>query len=120
MKYGINECHFIGRLGKDPENFEKVCKFSIAVTEKWKTGDHTEWIPCAAFGKLKDICAEILQKGDAVYISGKWSTSSWEKDGQKHYSTELIAGEMRKLTERAKEPAHDPQDKTPGESNIPF
>ena len=53
MANDLNQCNFIGRLGKDPEikytpGGEAVCNFSIAVGESWKTKsgekqERTEW-----------------------------------------------------------------------------
>ena len=101
-KYGVNHCHFIGNLGKDPEmkytaDSVAICNFSIAVTEKWKNKDNTEWVGCVAFNKLAEICGEYLSKGSPVYVSGKWHTSSWDKDGVRQYRTELTVNDMTML-----------------------
>ena len=129
-KYGINSCHFIGNLGKDPEMKYTsagmaICKFSIAVTEKWKDKDNTEWIWCVAFNKLAEICGEYLSKGSPVYVSGKWHTSSWDnKDGVKQYKTELTVNEMNMIGSATK-PSDGPDfgvhDQTgDDDSDIPF
>jgi single-strand DNA-binding protein len=108
MSNDLNQCQFIGRLGNDPETKflptgGAVTNISIACGEKWKdkqTGqpqERTEWIRVVAFGKLAEIMGEYLRKGSQVYISGSMRTRSWEKDGQKHYSTEIVADKMQML-----------------------
>jgi single-strand DNA-binding protein len=102
----LNSCNFIGRLGKDPESKEvgetTVCKFYIAVSEKFKGRDgnmqeRTEWVNCIVWGKLAEICAKFLHKGSLAYVSGALQVSSWEKDGVKQYKTEINVKEMQML-----------------------
>jgi len=108
MANDLNQCTFIGRLGKDPEarslpSGDMICNFSIGVGESWKdknTGErreNTEWINIVAGGKLAEICAQYLQKGAQVMISGKMKTRKWEKDGVTRYSTEIRADTMQML-----------------------
>lgn len=115
MANDLNKCMFIGRLGRDPEtNYlpsgSAVTSFSIAVGESWKdknTGDkqeRTEWINITAFGKLAEICSEYLKKGQQVFISGKFKTDKYEKDGVTKYSTKIIANEMQMLGGRSQQP----------------
>jgi single-strand DNA-binding protein len=104
----INKVILIGNLGMDPETSYTpaglaVARFSIATSDTWKdktTGDKnskTEWHRVVAFGKLAEICGQYLTKGKQVYIEGRLQTSSYEKDGEKRYSTDIIANEMRML-----------------------
>jgi single-strand DNA-binding protein len=100
----LNQCNFIGNLGKDPEmrtmtNGKAVTNFSIAVTEKWTSNgekkERTEWVKVTAYDKLAEICAKYLAKGKPVFISGKMQTRSWEdKDGNTRYTTEIVANNM--------------------------
>ena len=138
---GINKAIIIGRLGKDPEqkampNGKAVVNFSVATSETWKdkqTGDKrekTEWHNCVAFDKLAEIIGQYCKKGSQVFISGKLQTRSWEKDGQKHYATEIIASEMQMLDSRVTDDQSRPQSKDAGrqdhtpddfdDPNIPF
>ena len=108
MARGINKVILVGNLGNDPEtrsmpNGSSVTSISIATSESWKdknTGaqqERTEWHKVVFFGKLAEIVAEYLKKGSSVYVEGSLRTNQWEKDGQKHYSTEIIASEMQML-----------------------
>ena len=106
----INKVMLIGNLGADPEmrftqNGAPVASFTVATTEKWKGQDgqmkeQTEWHRVIAWQRLAEICGEYLSKGSRVYIEGKLHTRSWEKDGQKHYTTEIVAREMKMLSPR--------------------
>ena len=103
----VNKVILVGSLGKDPEikympNGEAVANFSMATSENWKNKEgvkqeKTEWHNIVAYRKLAEIIGEYLIKGAPVYIEGKLQTRSWEKDGVKRYSTEIIADSMQML-----------------------
>ena len=94
---------FIGRLGRDPESRftqsgKTVVNFSIACSEKRGGEEYTEWVPIVAWDKLGEICAQYLQKGSLVYISGRMQTRKWQdKEGGTRYTTEIVAREMKML-----------------------
>ncbi|MEN8141219.1 MAG: single-stranded DNA-binding protein, partial [Thermodesulfobacteriota bacterium] len=57
-----------------------------------------EWHRIVAFARLGEICGEYLHKGSKVYIEGRIQTRQWEdKDGNKRYTTEIVAREMKML-----------------------
>lgn len=99
----LNQCNFIGRLGRDPEmryaaSGEAVCNFSIACGHKYKETETTEWVRCTAFGKLAEICGEYPRKGAQVFISGRMQTRKWtDKDGNDKFTTEIIVQTMQML-----------------------
>jgi single-strand DNA-binding protein len=106
---GINKAILIGRLGSDPEvrytpSGVAVANFNIATSEEWKDKDsgekkeRTEWHRIVAWRKLGEICGEYLSKGRQVYIEGRIQTRSWEdKDGNKRYTTEIVATDVQFL-----------------------
>ena len=105
---GVNKVILVGNLGKDPElryapSGMAIANFSIATTETWKDKsgakqEKTEWHKIVAFNKLAEICGEYLNKGKQVYIEGKIQTRQWEdKDGNKRYTTEIVAQTMQFL-----------------------
>jgi single-strand DNA-binding protein len=105
----INKAIIIGNLGSDPEvrytqSGTAVANFNVATTEKWKGKDgqmqeQTEWHRVVAFDRLAEICGEYLSKGSKVYIEGRIQTRSWnDKDGNKRYTTEIVAKDMKMLT----------------------
>ena len=102
MANDLNQCFFVGRLAADPETAflpsgDGVTKFRLAVGWKGKDKEGVEWVPCVAFGKLSEICAEYLTKGKQVLVVGSYKTRSWEKDGEKRYSTEIVVNTMQML-----------------------
>ena len=105
---GVNKAILMGNLGADPEmrytsNGTAVANFRIATTERWtnpngEKEERTEWHRIVAFGRLGEICGEYLSKGKQVYIEGRLQTRSWEdQDGNKRYSTEIVAQTMQML-----------------------
>jgi single-strand DNA-binding protein len=124
MSNDLNHCEFIGRLGRDPESRftpsgDQIVNFSLAVGWKTKDKEGVEWISVVAFGKLAEICAEYLNKGKQIYVSGRWNTQKWQdkETGQDRYSTRLIADQMQMLGSKddTQEPARHHEDrKRPG------
>ena len=119
----INKAMLIGNLGKDPEtrytqNGAAVTNFSVATTERWKDKDgqqqeQTEWHRIVTFGRLAEICNEYLNKGSKVYIEGRLQTRSWEQDGVKKYSTEIVAREMKMLGGKSQSSGQDSYNEDP-------
>jgi|TARA_B110000977_G_scaffold2685_1_gene3657 single-strand DNA-binding protein len=111
MARGINKVILVGNLGRDPEtrympSGGAVTNVSIATSKGWKDKDsgeqkeRTEWHRIVFFNKLAEIAGEYLKRGSKVYIEGELRTRDWEKDGQKHYTTEVVASEMQMLDSR--------------------
>ena len=108
MARGINKVILVGTVGKDPEmkympSGDAIANISVATNESWKdksSGEKkeiTEWHRVVFFRQLADIVGKYMRKGQQVYIEGSLKTRSWEKDGQKHYATEIIASDMQML-----------------------
>lgn len=99
----LNQCNFIGRLGKEVEcrympNGDAVASFSIAVGWKSKDKEGCEWVNVTAFGKLGEICSEYLVKGSQVFVSGRFKTEKYtDKEGVERYATKIIADKMQML-----------------------
>jgi len=105
---GVNKVIIVGRLGRDPEvrytpDGTAVANFSVATSQEWKDKnsgekkEKTEWHRIVVFKKLAELCGQYLAKGRQVYVDGRLQTRSWEKDGQTHYSTEVVANEVQFL-----------------------
>lgn len=99
----LNECNFIGNLGRDPEiktlqSGAKVANFSIACSEQWKdknTGEkkeQTEWINIVVWQEgLVRVIEQYVKKGSKVYVSGQMKTRKWQdQSGADRYSTEIV------------------------------
>jgi single-strand DNA-binding protein len=119
---GVNKVILVGRLGKDPEirytpGGAAVANFNMATSEEWKdreTGEkqeRTEWHRIVAWRRLGEICGEYLHKGSLVYVEGRLQTRSWEdRDGNKRYTTEIIAQTMQMLDSAMRGPRSDVRD----------
>jgi len=97
----INKVILIGNLGADPElkytpSSRALCNLRIATTEvfKDKTGqkqERTEWHRVTVWGDQAENCSKYLSKGRSVYVEGKLQTRTYDKEGQKHYATDVVA-----------------------------
>lgn len=134
---GVNKVILVGNLGADPEmrytpSGTAVCKFRIATSEKYKDRqgnmqERTDWHRITAWGKLAETCGQYLAKGKQVYIEGRLEYGSYEKDGVKHYTTDIIAFTMKMLGGQGQdnrvqepEPPFGPPEGGVPEDDIPF
>ncbi len=138
MAEGFNRVFLLGNLGSDPElRFTKsgqpMLKIRLATNERYKDSsgewkDRTEWHRVTVWGKRAESLAKILTKGATIFIEGSLRTQSYEKDGERRYSTEVHAinvllGGRGGGQERAQEqlPYADPDlDGADSEEDIPF
>ena len=106
---GVNKVILIGNLGKDPEvkyleSNVAVARFPLATNEVWKDKngekkEHTEWHNIVLWRGLAELSEKYLHKGDRIYVEGRLRTRSWDdKDGNKRYTTDVIADNMTMLT----------------------
>ena len=124
----LNRVQLIGRLGRDPETRftpkgTKVCQFSIAVDRHWRGAEgeakeRTDWFTIEAWGRLGEICQEYLGKGRLVYIEGRLQTDQYDKEGEKHYRTKVVASTMQMLDRKPEE--EEPVPPPPEEEEFPF
>jgi single-strand DNA-binding protein len=134
---GVNKAILVGNLGSDPElrytaGGTAVAKFSLATSRKYTGKDgqkqeKTEWHRITAWGKLAEICGQYLSKGKQVYIEGRIEYGSYEKEGVKHYTTDIIAENMSMLGSpgggnrvQEPEPGFGPPEGGVPEDDIPF
>jgi single-strand DNA-binding protein len=97
----VNKVILVGNLGADPElkytpSSRPLCNLRIATTEvyKDKSGqrqEKTEWHRVTVWGDQAENCNKYLSKGRSVYIEGRLQTRSYDKEGQKHYATDVVA-----------------------------
>lgn len=105
MAKSINKVQLIGTLGRDPEvrympNGNAVANLSLATDDSYNdktTGqkvEQTDWHRLVVYGKLAEIVQQHIKKGSRAYFEGKLKTREWEKDGIKHYTTEIVVNDM--------------------------
>lgn len=101
----VNKVILVGNLGADPElkytpASKAVCNLRVATSESWKDKasgekkESTEWHRVTVWGDLGENCSKYLTKGRTVYVEGRLQTRSYDKDGQKHYSTDIVADKV--------------------------
>lgn len=91
----MNKVTLIGNLGKDPElkqttGGKSVASFTLATKFK----DAVEWHNVVVWERQAEICAEYLKKGRQVCVDGRLQTRKYEKDGQTHWRTEIVANQV--------------------------
>ena len=96
----VNKVIIIGNLTKSPElkalsNGMKIANFGVATNRSWKDKEgakkeEVEFHNVVSFGKTAEILEQWFKKGDQIYLEGRLKTSTWEKDGAKHYKTEIV------------------------------
>ena len=108
MAVSLNKVMLIGNLTRDPElryipSGQAVTTFTIAVNRAFnsKAGEKKEevaFIRIVAWARLAEICNEYLKKGRPVFVEGRIQTRSWDgPDGNKRYSTEVVADNVQFL-----------------------
>lgn len=100
----VNKVILVGNLGADPElkytpANKALCNMRIATTEVWKDKsgakqEKTEWHRVTVWGDTAENAQKYLAKGRSVYIEGRLQTRSYDKDGHKHYATDIVADKV--------------------------
>lgn len=100
----MNNVSLIGNLTRDPElrasGETSVCRFTIAINSGYGDKKRTDYIPVVAFGKTAETCERYLEKGSKVGVTGRIQTGSYEKDGRKVYTTDIIAAHIEFLSSK--------------------
>ena len=106
MAGSVNKVILVGNLGRDPEvrytqDGNKIVHLAIATSERWRdrssgeNRERTEWHRVVIFNeRLGEVAEKYLAKGRSVYLEGQLQTRQWEKEGQKHYTTEVKADKI--------------------------
>lgn len=108
MSLQLNKFQIAGNLAADPEfrilsADRSVCNFCIITNRTWKNDAGARMqeatpVRCSAWGKTADFIAGHFGKGQAIYAEGRLKLATWEKDGQKHSTLELVVDEVRFVT----------------------
>lgn len=131
MTRGLNKVMIIGNLGRDPEmrftpTGKSVANFSVACNRSWKSKDgerhaETEWFNVVTWGKLAEISKQILKKGSLVFVEGRLQSRTWQdNDDHQHKTIEIIAQDMRLLSDRNNTDTEYEMDDTEDSEEYPF
>ncbi len=111
-----NKVVLIGRLGSDVElkhvkvgeETKAVAKFSLATDRGYGDKKKTDWHNIVVWDKKAENVAKYLGKGSTCSVEGAVTQRSWEKDGTKHYMTEIIASDVVFLSKKETSQEHAP------------
>lgn len=94
----MNNVTLLGRLTKDPvisytTDQKAIARFTVAVDRMPdKNGNkQADFIGCVGFGKTAEFIEKFFTKGKPIALTGRIQTGSFEKNGQKVYTTDVIA-----------------------------
>lgn len=127
----MNKCFIIGNLAKDPDirktqSGREVAMFTVAVNrrvakDKQVPGAPTaDFLPCVAWNKTAEIVERYCTKGKQVAIDGRIQVRSYDKDGVKHYVTEIVVNELELLGRSGSADHGDNRPPAPDDEEIPF
>lgn len=112
----------IGRLTDNPDVRENCVTFTIA-TDRYSTeGNKTDFIRHVAFGHKAEFASKYLKKGSKVFVTGHIQTGSYEKDGRKVYTTDVIVDELEFCESKKAEATAEPtiEDISIEQAELPF
>lgn len=132
----MNKVVLLGRLTREPEirysageNAVCVARYTLAVDRRYKKDgeQNADFISCVAFGKNGEFAEKYLHQGTKIAVVGRIQTGSYEKDGQRIYTTDVVveehdfAGSKSDSNSNSGTPAPTPSQKTDEEGfmNIP-
>ena len=98
----MNSVNLIGRVCNDVDlrytpSEKAVAKFNIAVDDGYGDKKKTYFIPITVFGRQAENCEKFVSKGNRIGVTGKIVTGSYEKDGRKIYTIDVIADRVEFL-----------------------
>lgn len=101
----LNKVLIYGNLARDPEmkalpSGMNVTTFAVATNRVYndrdgKRQESTDFHNIVVFGRQAETVNQYLKKGSGAFIEGRLQTRSYEKDGQKHYRTEIVADRVQ-------------------------
>lgn len=103
----VNKIILVGNVGSDPEvraisEEVSVASLSLATSESYKNRDgervtNTEWHNVVFWRGLAKVVEKYVKKGDKIYVEGKLTHETYEKDGETKYITKIVASDMKML-----------------------
>jgi len=121
----MNKVILMGRLTKDPEvrytnGGKTIGSFSIAVDRRFKSEGQPEadFFTCVTFGKQAEFVEKYLKKGTKILLGGQIQNNNYEKDGVKHYNTQIVVDEIE-FAESKRSQSEEPSSKDDGFMAIP-
>ena len=120
----MNKVNLVGRITKDVsvrytmDTNNAVARFTLAVDRRKR--NEADFIQCVAFARTAELMGQYCKQGHRIGVTGRIQTGSYEKDGVKHYTTDVIVEEMEFLeSKQSQEQTPAPQNDPDGFVNIP-
>ena len=100
----MNKVELIGRLTRDPDIKVRqgppqdmcIARYTLAVDRRYTNQDGSrdaDFISCVAFNKTAEFAEKYLRKGMKIAVIGSIRTGSYERDGKKIYTTDVVVEE---------------------------
>lgn len=120
----MNRVELIGRMARDPElrstaTGTTMVRFTMAVDRR-KKDDGADFISCVAYSKTAELIHQYIKKGNRVGVSGHILTGSYEKDGKKVYTTEVVADSIDFIENKAKDDKEEEFTPVIADEDLPF
>jgi single-strand DNA-binding protein len=127
----MNHTQLLGRITRDLEiktsqGGMSLLSFSIAVPRDYKKeGEErqTDFIMCKCFGKTAEFIQKYFSKGSMIGVAGKIQTGSYDKDGVKVYTTDVIVDKAYFTGEKKNDASQESSFtvlQAEGDSELPF
>lgn len=132
----MNNVQLIGRLTKDAElryspGGLEVTRFTLAVDRRMSKEKKAEaernnqptadFISCTAFGSMANTIANYTHKGHRIAVEGRIQTGSYEKDGQRFYTTDVVVNNFEFLESKKNNEDVSPEGLFPvNNADVPF
>src|SRR5580658_8024230 len=116
MARSVNKVILVGNLGRDAEltftpSGQALSKTTLATSRKWQDKssgewqEETDWHNLVIWGKTAENLTQYLLKGRTIYVEGRIKNRSWEKDGVKHYATDIVVEDVVLVGNKGDAPA---------------
>lgn len=122
----MNNFTGVGRMTKDADirytsDKKAIARFSLAITRDYDR-EKADFPNCVAFGKTAEIIQNYTHKGSRIGITGRIETGSYEKDGRKVYTTDIIVNNVELMDSKKDEQNNDGFNAVEGatEEQLPF
>ena len=120
----MNKVILSGNLTRDVElkftaSGKGLARMSIAVQRPFAK-DKADFFNLVAWEKQAEFCHRYLKKGSGVIVEGRLETDSYEKDGVKHYSTNIQVERIEFAGRKKDEEPPADDDEYESDADIPF
>ncbi len=123
----MNKVILMGRLVRKPEvrwsqgvNQTLTARYTLAVNRKSREGQEADFVSCIAFGKAAEFAEKYLDRGTKLAVTGRIQTGSYtNRDGQKVYTTDVVAEEQEFTESKSHEYAPGMTDPANGFMAVP-